>query len=147
MIRILSVLVALTWASVAGADIIRTEAVGSVEDVTSRIEEAVTGAGATVFAKVPHSKGAQSVGMALNDATLVIFGNPKLGTPALQQDIHTGLILPLRVLVYADDDGQTWIAYEDIPAMFNGFAVESGSNFMAAMAGALAKFSSAAATN
>lgn len=132
-------------ASTATAEIVRTEASGSVDEVTARFETIVTGAGATVFAKVPHSKGAASVDLELNDATLVIFGNPKLGTPALQQDIHTGLVLPLRVLVYADDAGQTWIAYEDIEAMFEGYSIDASSNFIGAMIGALGKFSTAAA--
>ncbi|MEM8802159.1 MAG: DUF302 domain-containing protein [Pseudomonadota bacterium] len=144
MRRFATLIATIFCASTAAAEIVRTEANGSVDEVTERLEAAVTNAGATVFAKVPHSKGAASIDLELNDATLLIFGNPKLGTPAMQQDIHAGLILPLRVLVYADDAGKTWIAHEDVETMFEGFSIDTNSKFVGAMTGALGKFSTAA---
>ncbi|MEQ9040528.1 MAG: DUF302 domain-containing protein [Silicimonas sp.] len=105
---------------------------------------AAEGAGATVFARVPHSKGAMSVEMELQDAELVIFGNPKLGTPALQADIRAGLVLPLRVLVH-DAGGQTTITYESVDAMFEGLDIPADAAFRGAMAGALENLTGAAA--
>ncbi|MEL7151676.1 MAG: DUF302 domain-containing protein [Pseudomonadota bacterium] len=144
MKRFLLALSLTAFASPALADYVTVEAEGSVTEVSDRLVAAVEGAGATVFARVPHSKGAMSVDMELEDAELVIFGNPKLGTPALQQDIRAGLILPLRVLVH-DDGGQTVLTYESVDAMFEGLDVASDAPFRAAMTGALGKLTAAAA--
>ncbi len=143
--KVLASILALTLsASAAFADYVRVEAEGSVQETADRLVAAVEGAGAKVFARVPHSKGAMSVDMALQDAELVIFGNPKLGTPALQQDIRAGLVLPLRVLVH-DDGGQTVLTYESVEAMFEGLEIAADAPFRAAMTGALSKLTGAAA--
>ena len=136
----------ITMASVTAslADYIDVNSSGTVSETTDRLEAAVTNAGAKVFARVPHSKGAASVDMTLQDAELLIFGNPKLGTPALQQDIRAGLVLPLRVLVH-DVDGQTVMTYETVDAMFDGMDIESDAKFRTMIAGALEKLTGAAA--
>lgn len=126
------------------ADYVNVNAEGSVAETADRLVAAVEGAGATVFARVPHSKGAASVDMELQDAELVIFGNPALGTPALQQDIRAGLVLPLRVLVH-DDGGRTVITYESVDGMFEGLDITADAAFRAKMAGALEKLTGAAA--
>ena len=129
----------------ASDDILRVEATGDVATVMDRLEAAVTGAGATVFARVDHGAGAASVEMELADAELLIFGNPKLGTPAMQADMHAGIFLPLRVLVYADADGQTWLAYEDPREMLDDLSIPADAPFLGAMEGALKKLTGAAA--
>ncbi len=129
--------------SPALADYVSVEANGSVQETADRLVAAVEGAGATVFARVPHSKGAMSVDMELQDAELVIFGNPKLGTPALQQDIKAGLVLPLRVLVH-DEGGKTMLTYESVDAMFEGMDIAPDAAFREAMTGALGKLTGAA---
>ncbi len=145
--KVISSILALALsATAATADYINVEASGSVAETADRLVAAVEGAGATVFARVPHSKGAMRVEMELQDAELVIFGNPKLGTPALQQDIRAGLVLPLRVLVHAAD-GQTLLTYESVDAMFDGLDVAADAPFRAAMSGALGKLTAAAAGN
>jgi len=133
-----------TFALPALADIQKVSATGSVAEVTDALEAAVTGAGATVFARVDHAAGAMRVGMALDNAQLLIFGNPKLGTPAIQQDPLAGLYLPLRVLVYSVD-GATWLAYEDPADMFDGLGVDPTSDVVGKMQGALKKLTAAAA--
>lgn len=126
------------------ADYIDVNSSGTVSETTNRLEAVVTNAGAKVFARVPHSKGAANVDMELQDAELLIFGNPKLGTPALQQDIRAGLVLPLRVLVH-DVDGQTVMTYETVDALFDGMDIASDAEFRAMIAGALDKLTGAAA--
>ena len=133
----------LFLATPAMADYVRAEAKGSVTEVSDRLVAAVEGAGAKVFARVPHSKGAASVDMDLQDAELVIFGNPKLGTPALQADIRAGLVLPLRVLVH-DDGGQTVLTYESVDGLFEGMDIPADAGFRAKMSGALKKLTGAA---
>jgi len=94
-------------------DIMRVSASGEVAATMDALQAAVEGAGATVFARVDHAGGAGSAGMELAPSQLLIFGNPKLGTPAMQDDPLAGLFLPLKVLVYEGADGRVWLAYED----------------------------------
>ncbi|RVT86760.1 DUF302 domain-containing protein [Rhodobacteraceae bacterium CCMM004] len=142
----LTLAAALAAAAPALADDIETrEAAGSVAEVMDRIEAAVTGAGATVFARVDHGGGAESVEMELADSQLLIFGNPQLGTPVMQEDILAGLYLPLKILVYADADGQTWIAYEEVDETFEDLDVARDLEALGKMEGALAKFAEAGA--
>ncbi len=134
----------LTAAPAIADDFVTLDAEGSVTETADRLVAAVEEAGATVFARVPHSKGAESIGMELQDAELVIFGNPRLGTPALQEDIRAGLVLPLRVLVH-DDEGQTRITYEEVDEMFDDLDIDDDAEFVGQMKGALEKLTTAAA--
>ena len=95
----------------------------SVSETIDGLEIAVKGAGATVFARIDHAAGAQSVGKALPDAELLIFGNPALGTLAMESDIRAGLVLPLRVLAYEDSDGNTQMTWTPAEDLFAGLAI------------------------
>ncbi len=137
-------LIAAFLPGVALADIQRQKAQGDVPAVMDALVGAVEGAGATVFARVDHGAGAKSVGMDLEPAQLLIFGNPKLGTPAMQDDVEAGLALPLRVLVY-EKNGQTWIAYEEVEDMFDDLDIDENAAYVKKMEGALKKLTAAAA--
>ena len=129
------------------AEIERTRAEGSVPEAMDRLEAAVEGAGATIFARVDHGAGAAEAGMELPDSQLLIFGNPQLGTPAMQADMLAGLHLPLKILVYADEEGQTWVAYEEIEATFGDLDIDDDAEFVGKMQGALETFAGAAVGN
>ncbi len=66
--------------------------------------------GLTVFARIDFARDARASGLALRDEQLLVFGNPKAGTPLLQASPGAGLDLPLKALAYEDADGRTWIA-------------------------------------
>ena len=137
---------AILAASATGAlaDIIEKEATGTVSEATDRLEAAVGNAGATIFARVNHGAGAASVDMELADAELLIFGNPMLGTPVMQQDIRAGLVLPLHVLIY-DNDGTTTIMYEEVEEMFDDLDVDEDAEVLEKIEGALDNLTNAAA--
>lgn len=140
----LSILGSSALSALAGGHLVTVEAAGSVAEAADRLEAAVTGAGATVFARVNHGAGAAAVDMELADAELLVFGNPMLGTPVLQADLRTGLVLPLRVLVH-DEGGQTVFTYEDPAAMLSGYDVPGDLEAIGRMTGALGNLTSAAA--
>jgi uncharacterized protein (DUF302 family) len=75
-----------------------------------RLEAAVIAKGATVFARVDHAAGAQKIGETLSPEQVLIFGNPKLGTPLMQSDPRIGLDLPVKILVW-EKDGTTQITF------------------------------------
>lgn len=127
-------------------DFVKVQASGDVATTMDALESAVTDAGATVFARVDHSGGAASVGSELAPSQVLIFGNPKLGTPAMQDDPLAGLLLPLKVLVYRDGGGQVWLTYEDPGAMFEGLGgIAEDAPYIDIMRGALAKLTGKAA--
>ena len=100
-LKTLTAATALSLASLgtaAHAEMIAKTSPHSVSETMDRLEAAVTAAGATIFARVDHAAGAGKVDMELRPTQLLIFGNPKLGTPAMQDAQTAGLDLPLRVL-------------------------------------------------
>jgi uncharacterized protein (DUF302 family) len=120
----------------------------SAQGVTETVDSMVTAmeaAGITIFARVDHGAGAESIGEDIGASQLLIFGNPKVGTPAIKDDPLAGLYLPLKVLVYEDDMGRTKIVYEDPAAMLGELGGVSGdAAYLRTMAGALKNFTDAA---
>jgi uncharacterized protein (DUF302 family) len=106
------ILAALT-ASLFANDIIVKNSANSVEKTVNRIQNIVTKKGFTVFAVIDHQTGANKVRMQLPPSKEIIFGNPKMGTPLLQENMQAGLDLPIRILVYQDRDKRSKIAYRD----------------------------------
>lgn len=83
----------------------------SAAETLSRLKEAVTSKGMTVFAHVDHAAGAKVAGLSLRPTDLLIFGSPKGGTPVMQSVQTTGIDLPLKALVWEDGVGTTWLSY------------------------------------
>lgn len=126
-------------------DIVKVKSFSDVGTTMDRLEAAVTGAGANVFARVDHAAGAASVDMELAPTQVLIFGNPKIGTQAMQDDPVAGLFLPMKVLVYRDGAGQVWLAYEDPKEMFDDLAIDDDAEYIKMMTGALGKLTAKAA--
>ena len=66
-----------------------------------------------MFARIDHAAGAAGVGLPLRPTAVVIFGNARGGTPLMQADQAIGIDLPLKALVFEDEAGKTWLAYND----------------------------------
>ena len=69
--------------------------------------------GVTVFADIPHAKGAAQAGLVLAYSDLVIFGKAAAGTPLMQAAPTAGIDLPMKALVWQDADGVAWLSYND----------------------------------
>ena len=131
---------AIATASTAFAgDLIEKVSPHSVSETMDRLEAAVSGAGATVFARVDHGAGAASVDLELGASELLIFGNPKLGTPAMQDGATAGLDLPLRVLAYADGEGVVRVVYHDPATLAATHGLPADAKYIMMMTGALDK--------
>ncbi|MCJ7764527.1 MAG: DUF302 domain-containing protein [Thiovulaceae bacterium] len=85
----------------------------SVEKTMYMIQNIVTKKGFTVFAVVDHQANADRVRMHLAPSKEIIFGNPKMGTILMQENMMAGLDLPIRILVFSDKEEKTKIAYRD----------------------------------
>ncbi len=132
-----------TWAM--ADDIIKVPTDKSVTEAIDALQAAVENAGATVFARVDHSAGAHKVDMTIPPNQVLIFGNPALGTPAMQIDPRAGLFLPLKVQAYEDADGQVWLAYEDPKETMDELDAVEKSPVIDKMRGALSRLTDAAA--
>jgi uncharacterized protein (DUF302 family) len=86
-------------------------ATGTVAAVLDRLLETLGSRGVKVFAVIDHSGEAALVGQDLRDTKLVIFGNPAVGTPLMQAAPLVALDLPLKMLIWERDDGQTCVSY------------------------------------
>ena len=126
------------------ADPVTKSSPNSVGDTVDRLVAAVEEAGAAVVARVDHSAAASGADMALPEATLVIFGNPAVGTPVMQEDLRAGLVLPLRVLVHADGEGGAALTYEAAADLFAGLDVDPAGEAAARIDGALDRLTDAA---
>jgi len=131
-------------ATAAHAEIITKTSPHSVAQTIDKLEAAVTAAGATVFARVDHAAGAQKVDMELRPTQLLIFGNPKLGTPAMLDGQTAGLDLPLRVLAYADAEGVVHVAYHAPAEMAAVHGLPADATYIKMMTGALDKLTGVA---
>ena len=140
-----STILSLGVAMPAFADLITVPSSKSVAETADALAAAIEGAGAKVVARVDHQKAAASADLQMGEAQVLIFGNPKIGTPAMQADIRAALYLPLKVLVYADEDGNTQLTYDDPAAMFDGLNISADAEFVKIMTGALGKLTGKAA--
>ena len=85
-----------------------------VKDTIDRAAASLAAKGVAVFARIDHAAGAASVGMPLRPTELLIFGNPKVGTPLMQSRQSIGIDLPLKLLAWQDQDAKVWLSYNDI---------------------------------
>jgi uncharacterized protein (DUF302 family) len=83
----------------------------SVDETVDKLKTILASKGVTLFAVVDHSGEAKKVGMTMPPTKLLIFGNPKGGTPLMLAAPSAALDLPLKILVAEDAQGKVWISY------------------------------------
>jgi len=119
--------------------IVKTSDFG-VTKTLDRLGIALERAGITVFARIDHAKGAGKVGLELAPTALILFGNPKLGTPLMQSNPRIGLDLPLKALAWQDADGSVKLGYTDPAWLAGRHGITDRDPVFRKMAGALDKF-------
>jgi uncharacterized protein (DUF302 family) len=82
-------------------------------ETMDRLETAVKSKNLTIFSRMDHAEGAREAGLSLQPTELLIFGNARGGTPLMQSVQTIGIDLPLKVLVWQDSAGITWLSYND----------------------------------
>jgi len=108
-------LIIFAFCSVASAadGLVTLKSPYNVHDTMNRLEEIVKQRNLKVFARIDHAAGAAKVGKSLRPTELLIFGNPKGGTPLMECAQSTGIDLPLKALVWKDASSQVWLGYND----------------------------------
>jgi uncharacterized protein (DUF302 family) len=115
-----------------------------VDETAKRFEDILLAKGITVFDRVDHAAGATKVGAELPPTQLVVFGNPKLGTPLMQSQREIGIDLPLKALIWEDDSGTVWLGYNDPAYIAERHGVGDRAEVLQTMTGALDNLTSAA---
>jgi uncharacterized protein (DUF302 family) len=83
----------------------------SVDQTVDRLKDMLKAKGVTLFALIDHSGEAAKAGLKMRPTRLLIFGSPKAGTPLMLAAPHSALDLPLKILVWEDDEGKVWLSY------------------------------------
>src|SRR5271163_5331261 len=83
------------------------------KETVDRLAAAITTRGISIVARIDHAAAAAAIGMELRPTEVLIFGNPRAGTPLMQSVQTVGIDLPLKALVWQDEGGTTWLAYTD----------------------------------
>ena len=100
--------------------------------------------GPSPAARVDHAAAAKAAGLELKPTEVLMFGNPKLGTPLMQANRLVAIDLPMKVLVWEDDVGKVWISYTPPSTLKARYKIDGRDDTLKAMAGALEAFANAA---
>jgi uncharacterized protein (DUF302 family) len=93
--------------------VVRIASSHTVAHTVERLEGLLKERGILIFARIDFSGDAGRSGLAMRPEQMLIFGNPRAGTPLMQAEPAVGLDLPLKALVFEDAAGRTWIAWND----------------------------------
>lgn len=85
----------------------------SVDETMSRLKLVLEERGVTIFAQIDHSGEAAKAGLQMRPTRLLIFGNPKTGTPLMQAAPTVAIDLPLKALSWEDAEGKVWLTFND----------------------------------
>ena len=83
------------------------------KETINRLEAEIKSRGMSIFAHIDHGSGAAEVGLPLRPTEVLLFGNARGGTPLMQSIQTIGIDLPLKMLVWQDAAGHTWLSYND----------------------------------
>jgi uncharacterized protein (DUF302 family) len=98
-------------ASTASNGIISKASNHSVDETVEKLKSILEAKAVTLFALIDHSGEAEKVGMKMRPTKLLIFGNPKAGTPLMLAAPSSALDLPLKILVWEDTERKVWVTY------------------------------------
>jgi len=93
----------------------------TVAETLERLENMIRSKGLTIFARIDHSGEAERVGLKMNDEKLLIFGSPKSGTPLMVVSPLLALDLPLKALVWKNNEGQVMVSYNSVTYLTNRY--------------------------
>ena len=142
---LLAAAAALSFIPAAHADdhMIVKESARSVSETIDTLQAALEGKGISIFGRVDHQANAKKAGLELPPTVLLIFGNPKMGTPLMQSNRKIGLDLPMKALAW-EADGKVFLAYTDPKELKDRYDIDDKDPVFAKMTKALGAFSSKA---
>ena len=116
---------------------LKVESPYSVTETLDRLQKIFEGKGITVFTRIDHAAGARTAGSDLLPTEVMIFGNPKLGTPLMKLNREVAFDLPLKALAWKDEDGKVWLAVTNPAELNQTYALAGANGVIEKMTGAL----------
>lgn len=133
--------------SAAADEMINVKSAHSVEQTANRLEKVLEAKGMTLFTRIDHAAGAAKVGEELRPTELLIFGNPKVGTPLMQCSQTVAIDLPQKALIWEDNEGTVWFSYNDPAYLAERHAITGCDEVLAKVTGALGAFAAKATSS
>lgn len=131
-----------SWAHDRG--MVKVESNHDVATTADNLENILKEKGMNVFARINHAEGAKKAEMELRPTELVIFGNPKVGTPLMNCSQSVAIDLPQKALIFEDEAGKTWLTYNDPQYLNQRHKLSGCEAVLEKITGALANFAKAA---
>lgn len=134
----------LTSLAYADNGMINVKSSHDVKATADRLEDTLKHKGMTVFIRINHAAGAQKVGQKLRPTELIVFGNPKVGTPLMQCRQSTAIDLPQKALIWEDQEGTVWFSYNDPSYLVERHGITGCAEVVKKIEKALSNFAKAA---
>ncbi len=144
ILYIMTALFFVAWQAYADNGIISVRSSHEVNVTADRLENTLKQKGMTVFIRINHAEGAQKVKKKLRPTELVVFGNPKVGTPLMQCSQTTAIDLPQKALVWQDETGHVWLSYNDPNYLVKRHGITGCDEVIKKIGNALSNFAKAA---
>ncbi len=143
---VLTLVLLFSFVSLASADngVISIKSSHDVKSTADRLENTLHKKGMTVFIRINHAEGARKVGKSLRPTELLIFGNPKVGTPLMQCSQSVAIDLPQKALIWEDEAGQVWLSYNDPKYLARRHSITGCAEVIQKIGAALGNFAKAA---
>ncbi|MGR5068333.1 MULTISPECIES: DUF302 domain-containing protein [Vibrio] len=148
MLKVITMGLAAVLASftvLAQESLIRVASQHSVQDTADKLVSIAQEKGLNVFARINHHENADKADMLLRPTEVIVFGNPKVGTPLMLCSQEVAIDLPQKVLVYEDVHGQAWLVYNNPDYLKLRHNIEGCDEVLAKVSSVLGQLTNAAA--
>jgi len=140
----MSMIIALSSVAVASEGLVVLKSVHSVKDTADKLVNMLEKKAMTVFIRIDHTAGAKKVGKDLRPTEVVIFGNPKAGTPVMQCAQKAAIDFPQKALISEDENGEVTLSYNDPLYLKKRHNIQGCDKVLAKISGILANFAKGA---
>lgn len=134
----------MSTALLAESGLIHVKSNHDVATTADNLENALNSKGMTVFTRINHEQGARGVDMELRPTEVIIFGNPKVGTPLMQCQQTVAIDLPQKALIWMDASDDVWLTYNDPAYLNNRHGLADCEPVLEKVGAALSNFAAAA---
>jgi uncharacterized protein (DUF302 family) len=142
----ISIILVFAMKTLAADGMINVQSDFNVKETTNRLESILNEKGMTIFNRIKHSESAGKVGIELRETELIIFGNPKVGSPLMKCRQSVAIDLPQKALVWEDHDSKVWISYNDPAYLEKRHGISGCGEVISKIKKALSGITKAAAT-
>ena len=146
LLMAMSIILIFAMQTVAADGMINIQSDFNVKETTARLENILNEKGMTIFNRIKHAESAGKVGIELRETELIIFGNPKVGSPLMKCQQSVAIDLPQKALVWEDHGSKAWISYNDPTYLEKRHGISGCGEVISKIKKALSGITKAAAT-